>query len=136
MGGSKSSSEDTPAVDLADLSDFRKTAGMSESSTQSGRHVFSVHTTKAGEIGAVEIMFASEVAARNYARDRSGDHRVLSSSVTRFVVGELGTRHPVAWYADGEEQAQVFDRQLYPSDGGTGTGRSSSPQDMSSTEGL
>lgn len=108
---------------------------MSDSSTRPGRHVFSVHTTKAGEIGAIEIVFASEEAARSYARDRSGDHRVLSASVTRFVVGELGTRHPVAWYADGDERAQVFDRQLYPSDGGTGTARSGSTQDASSAEG-
>lgn len=43
--------------------------------------------------------------------------RVISASVTRFVVGQLGTRQSVAWYADGIEQPQRFDRQIYPTAG-------------------
>lgn len=40
------------------------------------------------------------------------------ASVTRFTVGELGTRSPVGWYVDGAEQRQHWNRQLYPTDGG------------------
>jgi hypothetical protein len=67
--------------------------------------VYSVHTTKPGDTGAVEILFTSEHEACAYAKDRSTDWRVLAVAVTRFTVGELGTRHPVAWYIDGFEQA-------------------------------
>lgn len=78
--------------------------------------IFTVHVTKPDEVGAVEIIFSSEHDARDYALSRSRDHRVLAAAVTRFAVGELGTRHPVAWYRDGEEQpVQFHDRQLYPS---------------------
>lgn len=66
--------------------------------------VYSVHTTRPDDIGAVEIVFTGEREARAYAADRSCDFRVLAVSVTRFVVGELGTRHPVAWYVAGIEQ--------------------------------
>jgi hypothetical protein len=81
-------------------------------------NVWSVHSTKPDELGAVEVIFPSEREARAYALDRSRDPRVTSASVTRFTVGELGTRHPVAWYRDGTEQPMRFhDRQLYPCDG-------------------
>ena len=54
--------------------------------------------------------------ARAYAVSRSTDHRVLAVSVTEFVTGELGTRHPVAWYRDGQLQDQRASRPgaLYP----------------------
>jgi hypothetical protein len=87
--------------------------------TVSGDLVYSVHTARPGEVGAVEIVFTSEPEARAYARDRSTDWRVTSASVTRFTVAELGTRQPVTWYVDGAEQRQRWDRQLYPTDGGT-----------------
>ena len=79
--------------------------------------VFTVHAVKPGEAGAVEIVLDDEPTALAYARDRSRDFRVLSASVTRFTVGELGTRHPVAWFVDGVEQPRHHDRQLYPADG-------------------
>ncbi len=79
--------------------------------------VFTVHVTRPDDVGAVEIVFDDQQRACGYAADRSRDHRVLSASVTRFVVGQLGTRHPVTWYVDGAEQPQRFDRQLYPTDG-------------------
>jgi hypothetical protein len=86
-------------------------------STAQGNVVFSVHTARPGEVGAVEIVFTREQEARAYARDRSTDWRITSASVTRFTVGELGTRSPVGWYVDGVEQRANWDRQLYPTDG-------------------
>lgn len=58
--------------------------------------MFSVHTAKPDAIGAVEIIFLTEQEARAYALDRSRDFHVLSASVTRFVVGQLGARASVA----------------------------------------
>jgi hypothetical protein len=79
--------------------------------------IFTVHVTKPDDVGAVEIVFPSEDEARAYAVSRSRDFRILAAAVTRFALGELGTRHPVAWYRDGAEQPMRFhDRQLYPSD--------------------
>jgi hypothetical protein len=70
------------------------------------KDIFTVHTTRPDDIGAVEIVFLSEEDARAYARDRSTDFRVLAASVTRFTIGSLGTRHPVAWFIEGREQSQ------------------------------
>jgi hypothetical protein len=81
-----------------------------------GNVVYSVHTTRPGEIGSVEIVFTSEQEARSYARDRPRDWRITAASVTRFTVGELGTRCPVGWYVDGTEQGERWNRQLYPAD--------------------
>jgi hypothetical protein len=67
-------------------------------------YVYAVHSTRPHDVGAVEIVFIDEREARQYAQDRSRDWRVLATSVTRFMVGQLGTRHPVARFADGEEQ--------------------------------
>jgi hypothetical protein len=85
--------------------------------------VYSVHTTKPDDIGAVEIVFTTEREACAYAKDRSTDWRVLAVSVTRFRIGELGTRHPVAWYVDGVEQPQRKARPgaFYPTDGSSPT---------------
>jgi hypothetical protein len=81
--------------------------------------IYSVHTTRPDDIGAVEIVFISEPEARRYAKDRSTDWRVSAVSVTRFVVGQLGARQPVAWYVDGIEQPHRAARpgRLYPTDG-------------------
>jgi hypothetical protein len=81
--------------------------------------VFTVHTTRPDDIGAVEIVFTAEHEARAYAADRSTDWRVLAASVTRFTIGALGTRHPVAWFVDGQEQPQRTPRpgRFYPTDG-------------------
>lgn len=90
---------------------------MVTTSTASGNVVYSVHSARPGEVGAVEIVFTGEEEARAYARDRSTDWRVTSVSVTRFTVGELGSRQPVGWYVDGVERRQQWNRQLYPTDG-------------------
>ncbi len=66
--------------------------------------VYSVHATRPDDPGAVEIVFRTEHEAIAYAKDRSTDWRVLAASITRFAIGELGTRHPVAWFVDGEPQ--------------------------------
>lgn len=80
--------------------------------------VFSVHTSKPDDVGAVEIIYLTEGEARAYAQDRSRDYHVLSASVTSFMVGQLGTRRSVAWYVDGAEQDQRRNtHQLYPTDG-------------------
>ena len=62
------------------------------------------------------VIFHDEPSARAYAASRSGDHRVLAVSVTEFVMGELGSRRPVAWYRDGQLQDQRAQRPgaLYP----------------------
>jgi hypothetical protein len=79
-------------------------------------YVYAVHSTRPDDGGAVEIVFTDEREARRYAQDRSRDWRVLATSVTRFLVGQLGARHPVAWFADGEEQPVRKARpgKLYP----------------------
>ncbi|GAA1287778.1 hypothetical protein GCM10009609_62850 [Pseudonocardia aurantiaca] len=79
-------------------------------------YVYAVHSTRPDDVGAVEIVFVDEREARRYAQDRSQDWRVPATSVTRFVVGYLGTRHPLTWFADGEEQPARKARpgKLYP----------------------
>jgi hypothetical protein len=83
------------------------------------RYAFTVHTVRPDDVGAVEIVFTTEQEARAYAADRSNDFRVLATSVTRFTVGELGTRYPLAWFVNGTEQPRRDPRpgQTYPADG-------------------
>ena len=83
--------------------------------------VYAVHATKPDGPGAVEVVFDDEELARKYALSRSHDHRVLATSVTSYVIGQLGTRHPVAWYVKGREQDKRKPRpgQFYPTDDGT-----------------
>lgn len=83
------------------------------------RSVFSVHTVRPDDVGAVEVVFLSESEARTYAADRSTDQRVLATSVTRFTVARLGTRHPLAWFVKGTEQDPRSNRPggYYPADG-------------------
>lgn len=82
--------------------------------------VFAVHTTRLDDCpGAVEVIFTDEDAARAYARSRSGDWRITSASVTRYTVGQLGTRHPITWYRDRDEQdirTARPDQRYYPTD--------------------
>ena len=75
-----------------------------------GERVYAVHATRPEEVGSVEVIFSDEQAARDYAISRSTDHRVVAVSVTEFVIGELGSRHPVAWYRDGQLQDQRASR--------------------------
>src|SRR5918996_4185271 len=67
-------------------------------------YMYAVHSTRPDETGAVEILFASEAEACAYAIHRSTDFRVVAAVVTRYALGRLGTRHPVAWYINGEPQ--------------------------------
>ena len=82
--------------------------------------VFAVHTTRPDEgAGAIEVIFTDERSARSYARSRSNDWRITSASVTRYTLGQLGTRHPVVWYQHGDEQdirASRPDHRYYPTD--------------------
>ncbi len=41
------------------------------------KDIFTVHTTRPDDIGAVEIVFITEEEAMAYARDRSTDFRVI-----------------------------------------------------------
>lgn len=79
--------------------------------------VYAIHTARPDDVGAVEVVYLTEQDARGYAKDRSRDWRVTSASVTRYVVGQLGTRTPVALYIDGEERPRRSwaDDRLYPS---------------------
>ena len=82
--------------------------------------VYSVHATRPDDVGAIEVLFRTAGEAIGYAKDRSTDWRVLAVSVTRFTIGELGTRHPVAWFVDGEQQSARAARpggRYYPTDG-------------------
>jgi hypothetical protein len=69
--------------------------------------VYSVHATRPGDTGAVEIVFRTEREAIAYAKDRSTDWRVLAASVTRFTIGELGpgTPWPGSWTASSNRLA-------------------------------
>ena len=82
-------------------------------------HVFTVHTVRPDDVGAVEIIFSSEEQARSFARDRSQDFHILAASVCRYTVGLLGTRTAVTWYCGGIEQDMRATRpgRLYPADG-------------------
>jgi hypothetical protein len=40
-------------------------------------------------------------AASGYACPRSADAGVGGTAVTRYTVGELGTRDTIGWYVDG-----------------------------------
>lgn len=82
--------------------------------------VFAVHTTRPDEgAGAIEVIFTDERSARAYARSRSNDWRITSASVTRYTLGQFGTRRPVAWYQQGDERdirATRPDQRYYPTD--------------------
>lgn len=82
--------------------------------------VFAVHTTRPDEgAGAIEVVFTDEHSARAYARSRSNDWRITSASVTRYTLGQLGTRCPVVWYQQGDERdvrAARPDQRFYPTD--------------------
>ncbi|WP_219415703.1 hypothetical protein [Pseudonocardia nigra] len=78
---------------------------------------FTVHVTRADISGGVEVIFQTERDARAFAKSRSQDQGVLSASVTGFLIGVFGSRQPVAWYSDGNEQPPRYHgskRQFYP----------------------
>jgi hypothetical protein len=80
--------------------------------------LYAVHASKPDATGAVEVIYEHEQDARAFAVARSTDHGVLAASVTRFTLGRLGSRHPVAWYARGKLQDPRAPRpggRYYPS---------------------
>ena len=91
-----------------------------------GDRVYAVHATRPEEVGSVEVIFNDEQVARDYAISRSTDYRVIAVSVTEFAIGELGSRHPVAWYRDGQLQDQRASRPgpLYPVEPWSGAAQS------------
>ncbi|MCF7552581.1 hypothetical protein [Pseudonocardia sp. WMMC193] len=77
--------------------------------------VYAVHSVKPDELGAVEVVYPTVDQALAYAADRSRDERVLSTSVTEYTMGSLGSRRPVTWFVEGVEQPPKFDRsRIYP----------------------
>lgn len=90
---------------------------MSSGQDHTGDAVFSVHATKRDDTAVVEVLFWTEEEARAHAQARSRDPGVVAVGVARFVVGELGTRSAVGWYADGVEQPRTLTRRHYPDDG-------------------
>jgi len=85
------------------------------------RCVWTVHAVRLNEIGAVETIFADLPSAVAYAVERSTDPTVRSTSVTRYVLDEYGTRTAHAWYVDGRVQDPRARRpgRIYPVDLGT-----------------
>jgi hypothetical protein len=82
------------------------------------QYVWTVHASKRDETGAVEAIYEDEQLARAFAVARSCDRGVLAASVTRFTLGQLGTRHPVVWYVQGclqDPRAVRPDGRYYPS---------------------
>ena len=80
--------------------------------------VYAIHTVRPNDaVGAVEVIYTDEQDARSYAASRSTDYTISSASVTRYAVGQLGDRTPLALYVDGQERLR--DRwdgpRLYPS---------------------
>ncbi|HEX4226381.1 MAG TPA: hypothetical protein VHZ97_28725 [Pseudonocardiaceae bacterium] len=65
---------------------------------------FTVHVTLAGEIRPTQAVFRDEEQACAYAAAASGDDEVLTASVVRFSLGELGTRSWVALFVEGARQ--------------------------------
>lgn len=92
---------------------------MAADRTHINPYVFTVHTVRADDIGAVEVIFISEDQARSFARDRSQDFHVLAASICRYTLGLLGTRTAITWYSGGIEQDTRSPRpgRLYPADG-------------------
>ena len=68
-------------------------------------HVFSVHTTRTTGVGAIEVIYSDEPAAKKYALGRSGDVGIDAAVVTRFEVNMLGTRKLRAWFVRGNEKS-------------------------------
>ncbi len=63
--------------------------------------VWTVHVVKSNGATFAEVVFDAAGAAGDYARTRSGDAGVRAAAVTRFTVGELGTRTTAIWYERG-----------------------------------
>jgi hypothetical protein len=65
------------------------------------RQVWTVHVLKDAGATFAEAVFPDQAQAEAYARARSEDAGVRGTAVTRFTVGELGTRSTTGWFVDG-----------------------------------
>jgi hypothetical protein len=63
--------------------------------------VWAVHVLKDAGATFAEAVFGDQRRAEQYAGARSSDIGVRGTAVTRFTVGELGTRSTVGWFVDG-----------------------------------
>jgi hypothetical protein len=63
--------------------------------------VWTVHVLKDAGATFAEAVFALPREAEAYASRRSTDPGVRGTAITRFTVGELGSRSTVGWYVDG-----------------------------------
>jgi hypothetical protein len=67
-------------------------------------HVFAIHVVLVDEVRATQAIFTDEGQALGYAAQVSNDDEVLAAAVTRFVVGELGSRRNVGMFVRGRRQ--------------------------------
>ena len=63
--------------------------------------VWAVHVLKDSGATFAEAVFPDQVKAEEYAGERSTDIGVRGTAVTRYTVGELGTRSTINWFVDG-----------------------------------
>ncbi|WP_214402297.1 hypothetical protein [Pseudonocardia lacus] len=63
--------------------------------------VWAVHVLKDAGATFAEAVFPDQRRAEAYAGTRSSDIGVRGTAVTRFTVGELGTRSTISWFVDG-----------------------------------
>lgn len=64
--------------------------------------VWAVHVLKDSGATFAEAVFPSRLQAEEYAGERSTDVGVRGTAVTRYTVGELGTRSTINWFVGGE----------------------------------
>jgi hypothetical protein len=75
-----------------------------------------IFTVPPGETRATGLIDRELTEAERYAEDLSNDPGVLAAGVTRFVLGKLGTRTPVAPYVRGVRQPVPYvsdDRMIH-----------------------
>lgn len=65
------------------------------------RQVWTVHVLKDAGATFAEAVFPDLITAEEYAGPRSEDAGVRGTAITRFMVGELGSRSTVGWFVDG-----------------------------------
>jgi hypothetical protein len=63
--------------------------------------VWAVHVLKDTGATFAEAVFGDQGRAEKYASGRSTDSGVRGTAITRFTVGELGTRSTIGWFVDG-----------------------------------
>ena len=65
------------------------------------RQVWAVHVLKDAGATFAEAVFGDLPHAEEYAGARSTDVGVRGTAITRFTVGEIGTRSTISWFVDG-----------------------------------